>query len=115
MPGPERRFKFVVATRTRQVGLLVGEAVRKLGELAGLVNWAALCRTVTVICLGLPRVLPRNATTWMTCGPTLLGVQDRILSMVGTPLASGEASVSTIRPSTRISIRVTPTLSTAWA
>src|SRR5579871_294972 len=113
MPGPVRTFRLSVFTRTRQAGLLVGEAVKNCGETAGLVTCAALSRTVKVICLGLPWTLPRNATTCTICGPSLFGVHDRMLSIEGEPFGSGEAAVSTIRLSTRISIRVTPTLSTA--
>src|SRR5260221_9114224 len=113
MPGPVRTLRLSVFTRTRQVGLLVGEAVRNCGDTAGFVTCAAVSRTISVICFGLPWTLPRNAITWIMCGPLLLGVHDRILSIDGAPFASGDAAVSTIRLSTRISIRVTPTLSTA--
>src|SRR5258708_5003819 len=113
MPGPVRTLRLSVFTRTRQVGLLVGDAVRYCGDTAGVVTWAAVSRTVSVICCGLPCTVPRNATTWMTCGPLLVGVHDRMLSIDVVPFASGDAAVSTIRLSTRISIRVTPTLSTA--
>src|SRR5258707_15890175 len=113
MPGPVRRFKLSTLIRTRQVGSLLGDAVKKAGEPAGCVTSEGFWRTVKVICFGLPRVLARKATTSMTCGPTLLGVQDRMLSIEVVPFASGEAAVSTLRLSTRISTRVTPTLSTA--